>query len=64
MCGGAVALKIPRKLIWDSWFCNIVSCKTQISIERAVARGDLLENVAKASLLKLLTKENLLVCSN
>ena len=33
LCGGVVALKIPRKLTCDGWFCNVVGCKTQISIE-------------------------------
>ena len=32
-CDGVVALKIPRKLTCDSQFCNVVGCKTQISIE-------------------------------
>ena len=33
LCGGVVALKIPRNLTCDSWICNVVGCKTQISIE-------------------------------
>ena len=33
LCGGVAALKIPRKLTCDGWFCNVVGCKTQISIE-------------------------------
>ena len=33
LCGGVVALTIPRKLTCNSWFCNVVGCKTQISIE-------------------------------
>ena len=32
-CGGVVALKIPRKLTCHGWLCNVVGCKTQISIE-------------------------------
>ena len=30
LCGEVVALKIPRKLTCDSWFCNAGGCKTQI----------------------------------
>ena len=33
LCNGVVALKIPRKLTCDGWFCNIGGCKTQILIE-------------------------------
>ena len=33
LCCGVVAVKIPRKLTCDGWFCNVVGCKTQISIE-------------------------------
>ena len=33
LCGGVVALKISRKLTCDGWFCSVVGCKTQISIE-------------------------------
>ena len=28
LCNGVVALKIPRKLTCDGWFCNIGGCKT------------------------------------
>ena len=38
LCVGAVARKIPRKLICDTWFCNVVGCKTQISIELGPGR--------------------------
>ena len=27
LCGGVVALKIPRKLTCGSFFCNVVACK-------------------------------------
>ena len=33
LCGQTVTLKITRKLIYDSWFCNVTGCKTQVSIE-------------------------------
>ena len=33
LCCGVVALKIPRKLSCNGWFCNVGGCKTQISIE-------------------------------
>ena len=33
LCGAVAALKIPRKLTCDGWFCNVVGCKTQISTE-------------------------------
>ena len=33
LCDGVVALKIPRKLTCESWFCNAGGCKTQILIE-------------------------------
>ena len=39
LCGGAVALILPRKLICDSWFCNVVACKTKISIELGCSPG-------------------------
>ena len=39
LCGGVVALKIPRKLCCDSWFCNVVGCKTQILIELGCRPG-------------------------
>ena len=39
ICGWAVALKTPRKLICDSWFCNVVGCETQISIELGCSPG-------------------------
>ena len=67
LCGGVDALNIPRKLTCDGWSWNVVGCKTQILIELGcIAQRDLLEklkenNVAKVSLLKLLTKEDLLI---
>ena len=39
LCVGVVALKIPRKLSCDSWFCNVVGCKTQILIELGCRPG-------------------------
>ena len=39
LCGGLVALKIPRKLSCDSRFCNVVGCKTQIWIELGCRPG-------------------------
>ena len=33
LCGGVVALKIPRKPTCDGRFCDVAGCKTQISIE-------------------------------
>ena len=33
LCGRVVALKIPRNLTCHGWYCNVVGCKTQISIE-------------------------------
>ena len=67
LCGGVVAPKVPIKLICYSRFCIVVGCKTQISVVLDNSPGDLLEkfkenNLAKVSLLKLLTTENLLVC--
>ena len=39
LCGGAVALKIPRKLTCGSSFCNVVGCKTQILMKLGYTRG-------------------------
>ena len=39
LCGGSVALKIPRNLICDSLFCNVVNCETQISIGLGYSPG-------------------------
>ena len=39
LCGRLVALKIPRKLTCDSWFCNTGGCTTQISIELGCSPG-------------------------
>ena len=39
LCGGVVALKIPRKLTCDSWICNVVGCKTQASIGLGCSPG-------------------------
>ena len=33
LCCEVVALRIPRKLTSNGWLCNVVGCKTQISIE-------------------------------
>ena len=33
LCDGEVALKIPTKLTCESWFCIVVGCKTQTSID-------------------------------
>ena len=33
LCAGVVAIKIPRKLTYDGWFCNVVGCTTPILIE-------------------------------
>ena len=68
LCGGLVAQKLLRKLTYASSFCNVVGCKSQISMELGYAKGDLLEkfkekNLAKASFLKLLTQENVLFIS-
>ena len=39
LCDGEVALKVPRKLICYSWFCNVVGCKTQISVVLGCSPG-------------------------
>ena len=39
LCGGVVALKVPRKLTCYSWFCNVLGCKTQISIVLGCSPG-------------------------
>ena len=66
LCGGVVALKIPRKLTCDGWFCNVVGCKTQISIELGCSPERFTWKVerqqcCKSQFIKV-TKENLFVC--
>ena len=66
LCGGIVALKIPRKLTFDGWYCNVVGCKTQISVELGCSPERLTwkvdgEQCCKSQLIKV-TKENILVC--
>ena len=39
LCGGVVALKLLRKLTCNSWFCNVVGCKTLISIVLGCSPG-------------------------
>ena len=39
LCGGVVALKVPRKLTCYSWFCNAVGCKTKISVVLGCSPG-------------------------
>ena len=39
LCAGVVALKKTRKLTCDSWFCNVVGCKTQVSIVLGCSLG-------------------------
>ena len=38
LCGGVVALKIPRKLTCSNSFCNVVCFKTQILLELGYPR--------------------------
>ena len=59
LCGGAVALKIPRKLTCNSWFCNAGGCKTLISIELGCSPGKFTwkvegEQCCKSQLIKVI----------
>ena len=39
LCDGEIALKIPRKLTCDCWFCIVVGCKTQTSVDMDCSLG-------------------------
>ena len=52
LCGGAVALKILRKLTCGSSFCNVVGRKTQILMELGYTREIYLKCLRKAVLQK------------
>ena len=60
LCGREVVLEIPRKLTCASSFCNVGGRTTQILMELSSTK---MNNLAKVSFLKLLTKENVLACS-
>ena len=58
LCDRLVAIKIPRKLTCNSRFCNVVGCKTQISIELGSSPGRFIlkferEQCCKSQLIKV-----------
>ena len=47
LCGGVVALEIPRKLTCGSSFCNVVGFNTQISMELGYNREIYLKSLRR-----------------